>query len=342
VVLKKIAGFFTRVSALAMFAAAALCTAAAAGGTLPSSLWLSCGLSGQLPCIADGIVIVDPMPGKPAFWVRGSASGAVVTLASGAGCAGVAGATPTDFQVRLRQANGPFPVEAELQVAEVEIFEDTVRLAVRVPDVLPADVYALEVSAFCGPDTISGIRPNAVKIIENLQDSYTIVHVTDIHVGDPRGFLVNARESADNRPVRHMIRMVNLLNPELVIMTGDHVFGSAYQREYLRLYTLLQELEVPVFMSVGNHDAINQSGEQLPLAVDGVELFTRLFAPLTYAVDYGRLRYFSLNSMDWTDAQRRGLGILTLAIGGRMRAPQGFIIRRTRPVRERVRSDSGR
>ncbi|MCP4713593.1 MAG: hypothetical protein GY868_00635 [Deltaproteobacteria bacterium] len=257
--------------------------------------------------------IRDPMFGKPAIWRRGDNATKSITLDAAYGAPDA-----ESWSVTLQKANGPAQLAFELGVESVQERQGRVLLQVRVPGSLPEDLYDLSVAARKGGELIASTQPNSVSIIAALKTSYSIAHVTDIHADDPRGLLLNFSESIGYAFIKKMIRMVNLINPAFVVMTGDHVFGNAYWYEYAHLYEVLQGFDVPIFMAIGNHDAINHAYWHADNRIDGMQAFQDLFAPLTYAVRYGSLEYITLNSMDWSAFQRRGAGIVNIHFNGRL------------------------
>ncbi|HXF06762.1 MAG TPA: metallophosphoesterase [Blastocatellia bacterium] len=95
--------------------------------------------------------------------------------------------------------------------------------------------------------------------LPNLPDALvglTIVHLTDIHVGP---FMSEERW-------REYVRVVNRLEPDLIVLTGDYVASSA--RSAIPFVRGAAELRARygVFGSLGNHDRFT---EAVPLLVEG-------------------------------------------------------------------------
>jgi len=224
----------------------------------------------------------------------------------------------TRIKINLKKSNGPFSPEFEPVVKSVGREGLYYFLNLSVPESVPVDLFNLEVVIETDNGTFFDTQPNAVKIIDEIKNSFSIVHLTDIHVDDIRGFLANPGETTGYKVIHKAINTINLINPELVIITGDLVFGMSYFREYFQLYKLLQKFDVPIFMSIGNHDAINHvwwlGGEN----IDGMELFQDIFAPLNFSFRYGDLLYISLNSMDWNEYERLGISILNFNWQGQL------------------------
>jgi Calcineurin-like phosphoesterase/Bacterial Ig domain len=131
-------------------------------------------------------------------------------------------------------------------------------LAARVPDVRVYELYDLAVAAGGG---ITDTTRNAVKVIPNFKDDYYFVHITDPHLPThlfyyERGADTDSSEMVD---LREIIKDVNIINPEFVLLTGDLVNEGELEdylgRHYFsKAQRLLTEFEVPVYLTAGNHD----------------------------------------------------------------------------------------
>jgi len=127
-----------------------------------------------------------------------------------------------------------------------------------IPLDLPETLYDLAVHAAGG---VADTTRRAVKILSRYEDDWCFAHVTDTHLPGHtyyggRGWEADSTEMADFRAV---IDDLNLIAPELVLLTGDFVNeGEAEDlneyRAYSRAQRLLLELDVPVFLVAGNHD----------------------------------------------------------------------------------------
>ncbi len=119
-------------------------------------------------------------------------------------------------------------------------------------------IYDLHVSAGGGIDDVTR---NAVRIIPAVKTDWYFVHLTDPHLpdhafSDQGGAVTDSTEMEDLRAV---IQDINLINPEFVLLTGDLVNEGELEdhlgwRQYTRAQRLLTELEVPVYLTAGNHD----------------------------------------------------------------------------------------
>ncbi len=264
--------------------------------------------------------IDEPLMGKPAIWLQGSED-AVITI-DGSRVSDAAIDNATTWVVVLEKATGPAGFAVAVPVEQVDTTPEGYQLHLAIAEEVPVDLYDLTVSIQTGTYEASAQRRNAVKVIDSIKERFSIIHITDIHVGDPRGCLVNCAETAGRAFIRKMIHMVNLLDPEFAVITGDHVFGADYYREYAHLHEVLQEFDVPIFMSIGNHDAVNHAWSAPEVFLDGAAVFADMFAPLAFTMSYGPLSYFSLNSSDWSAVERTGVSFAMLAFGGQLGSAQ--------------------
>lgn len=135
---------------------------------------------------------------------------------------------------------------------------DRWEINVLVPSVSVYELYDLEVSASGG---ISDITQNAVQVIPTRKSNYYFVHLTDSHIPN-RLYYPNAGYDTDSTEVnnlRAVIDDINIIHPEFVLFTGDlinegELEGFANQYWYGWGQRLLSELEVPVYVTSGNHD----------------------------------------------------------------------------------------
>ena len=125
-----------------------------------------------------------------------------------------------------------------------------------IPDIY--ELYDLIVNAV---GIITDTTKNAVQLIPERKTEYSFIHITDSHLPthifypDP----ASLSDSTEVEDLREVIKDINLINPEFVLLTGDLVNeGEMEEFENRRVYTiaqkLLEELEVPFYLTSGNHD----------------------------------------------------------------------------------------
>ena len=125
-----------------------------------------------------------------------------------------------------------------------------------VPDIY--ELYDLVVST---DGLVTDTAKNAVHLIPERKTDYSFIHITDSHLPthifypDP----ASLTDSTEVEDLREVIKDINLIHPEFVLFTGDIVNeGEMEDFENRRVYTkaqkLLEELEVPLYLTSGNHD----------------------------------------------------------------------------------------
>jgi predicted MPP superfamily phosphohydrolase len=120
------------------------------------------------------------------------------------------------------------------------------------------ELYDLVVDA---DGIIADTTRNAVHLIPEIKTNYSFIHITDTHLPthifypDP----ISLTDSTEIEDLREVIRDINLIKPEFVLLTGDLLNeGELEDFENRRVYTkaqkILEELEVPLYLTSGNHD----------------------------------------------------------------------------------------
>ncbi len=191
---------------------------------------------------------------------------------------------------------------------------------VTIPPTVPIELYNLTVSLIHNgaPETIT--QPRAVDVIPEFKDNYTFIHITDIHVGDPRSLTQSIYRSLHHRSLLQAIEEINLQHPDFVLISGDLVHGQLYyhqySHEYPELYDLLQHFDVPTFLCPGNHDGYSKPGE------DGKAFWTHYFGPDYYSFNYGPYHFQMLDTYDFPKAERTCISFASLNWGGSIQDPQ--------------------
>jgi len=196
-------------------------------------------------------------------------------------------------------------------------------LDARLPGACLHELYNLRVAASGGVDDVTS---NAVRVIPAFREDWYFVHVTDPHLPD-HTFSSSGGQPEDSTEMvdmRAVIEDINLMNPEFVLLTGDLVNEGELEdylewRAYSRSQLLLTELEVPVYLTSGNHDLGGWDATPPP---DGTARrnwwrffgWPRLDAPppgapwytQNYSFDYGPVHFTGLEAYINYDGWRYG------------------------------------
>jgi hypothetical protein len=131
-------------------------------------------------------------------------------------------------------------------------------LQTTIPQVPVFELYDLEVNANGG---IHDISQNAVQVIPSRKTSYYFIHITDLHMPNSL-YYPNPGYDTDSTGVvdfRAVMDDINLIRPEFVLITGDlinegELEGFNNQYWYGWAQKVISEMEVPVYITAGNHD----------------------------------------------------------------------------------------
>ncbi|MEM5404283.1 phosphodiesterase [Paraburkholderia unamae] len=119
-----------------------------------------------------------------------------------------------------------------------------------------------------------------------------LAQISDLHIKPP-GALAYRRVDTAASLARTIARLNALTpRPDAVLMTGDLVDQGSVE-EYRHLKTLLDTLEIPYWLLIGNHDArepLREVFADRPELREGGDF-------VQYAVDLGPLRVIALDSM---------------------------------------------
>jgi len=225
-----------------------------------------------------------------------------------------------DIYVYISTAYEPIVDEIDLEVESIWKVDSTWHAVVSIPPYTPEELYNLTLVIQNEGSFYFCSRPRAVSVINNFYDNFSFIHITDFHIGDPRGLLENIRETIGWKSTKKCIEEINLIHPDFVIISGDLVFGQLYpfeySREYKKCFKILQGFDVPTFLCPGNHDGYNRFKE------DGFEFWKEYFGPLNYSFDYGNYHFLAVNSFDWSARSRIAVSFIPLNWGGCVRDEQ--------------------
>jgi len=168
----------------------------------------------------------------------------------------IAPANTTQWQAALLL--GESATDADILDAEFDSESGFWFLTVSTPENIPAELYDLKITASNQADDVSG---NSVMVINEYKENFYFAHVTDLHLPTHEFWEegITISDSSEVEDFREVIRDINLIRPEFVLLTGDLVNeGELEDFENRRYYSiamrLLNEFEVPVYVTSGNHD----------------------------------------------------------------------------------------
>lgn len=214
----------------------------------------------------------------------------------------------------ISTAYEPVIDETWLNIENISRQDDTWTICASVPLLTHEELYNLSIIV-----SVEGIYyekscPRSVSVFNEFSDNFTFVHLTDLHIGDPRGFLESISQTIDYRSIERCIDEINLLHPDFVIISGDLVYGQLYpfeySIEYKICYEMIQKFDVPTFLCPGNHDGYFKFKE------DGLSFWKNYFGPLNYSFNYGNYHFLSINSFDMSAFFRLTISFIPMNWGG--------------------------
>ena len=202
------------------------------------------------------------------------------------------------FQVELQSIDDTTHYDLQNQTATwrtwittgINILEDELIVSYNI-DSIPDGFYNISVTTTKENYAWS----HAVKIMNTEPTDYTVVQLTDIHIGKYANFVNKKKE---------LIRLITYLNenihPDFVILSGDLVdwYNQKSRRNvYVDLQEALLSCNVPVFTTPGNHERFGNSLLFLYSPFTNITSYHRFLNPLSdYSFEYGNVNFVFLDS----------------------------------------------
>ena len=219
-----------------------------------------------------------------------------------------------DVYAFISTAYEPVIDEVWLNIENISLQDETWKIRVSVPLSTHEELYNLSIIVVADGNYYEKSCPRSVAVFDEFSDSFSFIHLTDLHIGDPRGFLESISQTIGYKSIKRCIDEINLLHPDFVIISGDLVFGQLYpfeySIEYKICYEMIQKFDVPTFLCPGNHDGYYKFRE------DGLSFWKNYFGPLNYSFDYGNYHFLSINSFDMPAFYRLTISFLPMNWGG--------------------------
>ena len=230
-------------------------------------------------------------------------------------------ATPSTTGWTASLVRGPLEVPLTIDAASYDPATEWWTLAVTTPAMPVFDLYDLRVTASGGLDDTTR---DAVKAIPEFRDTYEVIHITDPHIPTYKYYYQDGAQtdSTTSMALRDITEDINIINPEFVLLTGDFVNEGELEdylglRYYSRAQMHLNEFDVPVFLTSGNHD-LGGWDDTPPSDGTARRDWWRFFgwrrlsdppvgAPARtqdYSFDYGPINYIGLEAYDNYDSWR--------------------------------------
>jgi predicted MPP superfamily phosphohydrolase len=191
-------------------------------------------------------VIQRPLVNLPAIVTPGSTLTVECEAASGT----------SGWAASLVRGEAEIPLTVQSSIYDPSTLWWTIQALV--PAVPVHELYDLVVTANGG---VVDTTWNAVRVIVQYLDDYYFIQITDTHLPTQLYYYEPGADTDSSEIVdlREIIRDVNLINPEFVVITGDFINEGELEDYLAKMYfsrsqRLLTEFEVPVYLTSGNHD----------------------------------------------------------------------------------------
>ncbi|HOY62913.1 MAG TPA: metallophosphoesterase [bacterium] len=173
-----------------------------------------------------------------------------------------------------------------LEIAEASFNPDNGRWTLKaiVPGGASSLLYGLRVKFSGGED----FQPRSVMVSPEFKNSIRVVHLTDVHVYKSESLFDVYKKLAEE---------INLVNPDLVVITGDLTDTTGYTSErwpesdqYPAMLDLWNSYNAPVFIVPGNHDLSPYKKEEDYL------VWNRYFDTTDFSFDYGAYHFTAFDN----------------------------------------------
>ena len=124
-----------------------------------------------------------------------------------------------------------------------------VEIQIKIPETAIPGLYSLYINTSSGSD----YSYHSICVYSNIPTYFSIVHITDSHIG--------AKSYNTSRDLESAVKIINFIHPALIVHTGDLIDGGVGSKNetlinerYKEAFTILSDLESPIFIINGNHE----------------------------------------------------------------------------------------
>lgn len=196
------------------------------------------------------------------------------------------------------EMGSPFD-EVMVPISHIEPITDSQlsKLYCEVPPDLQNGLYDIQIEWQGGMDTM----PSAVQVLNEKPTDFQFIHIGDPHVA----------ASLTEKPgegLRQVVNQINLLNPDFVLLTGDLIsrYGdddevlcsNVVRNDMIHAQQLLRKIQVPLFITAGNHDLAYPWIRQLYRRYIGRPVKSH---HLNYSFNYGDVTFLTYEGFQYYD-----------------------------------------
>ena len=158
-----------------------------------------------------------------------------------------------------------------------------------VPSNLSPGLYSLNIAYRQGGNTINHTQLRSVWVLQEWPEKLKISQITDIHL--PEGANLFAT----------YVYETNLIQPDIVIATGDIVEQETIASAWLYLQRILNWLRVPSYLLPGNHDHSGARGANYKLYCGQLNYSVCIGNFLFIALDCAEIGFISSGQLQWAE-----------------------------------------
>jgi hypothetical protein len=162
----------------------------------------------------------------------------------------------TDWTAQLTRGAAVIPMTVDS--ADYSASYDRWFLTVTVPVDTPAEIYGIAVT---GSGGLLDVVDHAVAVRQSIDGDFYFIHITDTHLPTHKFYYESGADTdtTEMSDLHAVIDDINIMNPAFVLFTGDVVNEGELEdflnkHYFTRAQRILQGLDVPVFITAGNHD----------------------------------------------------------------------------------------
>ncbi len=210
--------------------------------TVAIILMMACGVASGREASGKIGFIGNPISTRPAFAMIGEKVYVDLTQGAFDGC-------DDEMEIFLKTDGARIPVNYVERIAAATV---TYSFSIELPVDAQPGLYDLTVKK-CGYADVSN---RAVMVLAKYPEEYTIMHVTDIHIG----------RMADGLPIGKMYyekiaAKANKLKPDMVIITGD-ITDFSDPEQFRTFLEITDGIAAPTVVIAGNHDRENRDADE--------------------------------------------------------------------------------
>ena len=176
---------------------------------------------------------------------------------------------PSEWQAELQSTDK----KISLSITNIENEFAIHTLQLKLPSTIDDNKYTLILSN--GEQQVQ--NTNAIYINAQPKDSIKIIQMADLPTLSASG------TEAGDLQLKKIIQETNLINPDLVLFTGDLAYQGSWA-QYYQLLAAMQQLNAPVIAAPGNHE------------YQGWSAFLTLLGQPYHVTEYGHYLIISINS----------------------------------------------